>query len=261
MHPEDRGHVSGLTQSTSGACVGKTFTKTAAPNTAVADRLDEQAEWLNARRGCQNVPTLLGRWHGGYTLEWLDEPKYLGPYFISDVLKALEGVWVMQPAVIGYDHIDHITYIERVGREGGAPDGLLNDIRTSSQTIKRTLNSLTHVNTHGDPTFSNLLYRREGLVPVLVDPLPATDAVPHLQAVDMACVLQSLLGWETLIRRDDGGRMQKWKELRPYLTQLEWDATCHFAAYKLMRALRYVDTTTREFVVSMAYTALALKGK
>lgn len=50
--------------------------------------------------------------------------------------------------------------------------------------------------THGDPTVSNCMVRRDGRI-VLIDPRPPRCYVPQCREADMGRILQSALGWET----------------------------------------------------------------
>ncbi len=50
---------------------------------------------------------------------------------------------------------------------------------------------------HGDPTLANLMQR--GHQYVLIDPLPPKVHVPSLREIDLAAMLQSAAGWETML--------------------------------------------------------------
>lgn len=98
--------------------------------------------------------------------------------------------------------------------------------------------------THGDPTFDNMMLRHDGQF-VIIDPIPATPAVPDLIAVDMGKVLQSCFGFE---RIRYGGQ---WSRVSPTLpdiflsmigSNIECQAALYWCAVHLVRAIPYMES-------------------
>jgi len=69
-------------------------------------------------------------------------------------------------------------------------DGLLDEEVTKATRI------------HGDPTVENVMQRRIDQRIVFIDPIPANDYIPSLIAIDMGKMLQSIFGYERILRPD-----------------------------------------------------------
>jgi hypothetical protein len=96
--------------------------------------------------------------------------------------------------------------------------------------------------THGDPTFDNVMFREDSGSLVLVDPLPATNAVPDLQAVDTGKILQSAIGWERVRYGDSSQEFDvQMRDIRALVgTDNDWRATIFWCFVHLVRTLPYV---------------------
>jgi hypothetical protein len=107
--------------------------------------------------------------------------------------------------------------------------------------------------THGDPTYDNVMLRHGEVV--LIDPLPATTAVPDLIAVDRGKMLQSVMGFEMVRYGDrsfDGAQL-------PYIIdENEYRAALYWCAVHFLRAIPYVEEGIRSDLFNRA--VLAVRG-
>ena len=102
--------------------------------------------------------------------------------------------------------------------------------------------------THGDPIIDNLMMRGDQLV--LIDPIPATTALPDLRCVDLGRLVQSAAGYEQVrykLAGPDivplGGLLESYCS-----SAAEVKATLYFAAIHLMRSMVYVDKFTARMI-------------
>lgn len=96
--------------------------------------------------------------------------------------------------------------------------------------------------THGDPTFDNVMFREETSDLVLIDPIPATSAVPDLRCVDYGKIIQSLVGFEHVRYGDASERFHASQIILKNRIddQNEWQASVFWCIVHLMRAFPYV---------------------
>src|SRR5437588_835106 len=76
---------------------------------------------------------------------------------------------------------------------------------------------------------------------LLIDPIPATPAVPDLLCVDVGKMLQSAVGWESV--RYQRPFRHGVSDLTRCLTldEYEWEASSYWCGVHLLRTLPYVD--------------------
>lgn len=229
--------------------------------TASPARLLAQARWLT-RHPSPAVPRVTNIGDTWYEMEELFtvQPHLLDHEVVgAEMIEKLRKYVWSQPAEVILD-IDALS---------AKIDGLLKRYDISEHVHRFLHNSITTLDwndlkaclTHGDPTFENVMFRSHpydaGLV--LIDPIPATPAIPDLQVVDTGKILQSLLGWEW-IRYGDAALSPtlstNW--LSTQLTRHEWKATVFFAVVHLLRTLPYVESHVRDSVKGTMFDATHL---
>lgn len=115
---------------------------------------------------------------------------------------------------------------------------------------------LTRCLTHGDPTIENVMLRGQEQL-VLIDPIPATPAVPDLLVVDVGKMLQSAVGWES-VRYGKDFRHSVDDIFRCItLDDHSWDAASYWCGVHLLRTLPYIDKSLHREVISLAVSALS----
>lgn len=162
------------------------------------DRVVEQGRWLESH--CEltsSLPRVIEVHDDGYTMERLHVPELedLNDSTVyAKILFALEGLWGVPSStpLVGFDMGAHLKRLEPL-----IPASRLTPVET--QTMIRVLSKINWIAlpkalTHGDPIIDNVLMRGSELV--LIDPIPATPAIPDVRASDMGRVLQSVLGYE-----------------------------------------------------------------
>lgn len=169
---------------TSGASV--TVLKTA-PEGPVRDRLFAQYDWCAKHRDDQGIVNVVRKHEDGYEMELLRaRPNDLSARDVIEVLN--RNVWGTLPPPNAFDEEKHLAYLTSL------PFG------TTLADTARTLtpyDDSVWCDTHGDPTFENVMRRAHTLV--LTDPLPdrvLSGELPSVRALDLGKVLQSVIGYE-----------------------------------------------------------------
>lgn len=200
-------------------------------------RVTEQGRWLQSHPYAV-LPRVYEVVSDGYFMEWLVDPPYEmldHRVLLGRVVSALHLLWRRPPVV----RLSQVAHEDKVS-------GLLT---TKHLTVISELNDLhrriTWANleaglTHGDPTLDNVMLR--GSQVVLIDPIPATPAVPDLRCVDTGKLLQSILGYEVLRYADS---TYEWRLTPDHLGVLvegdnEWLATVYWCVVHLLRAIPYM---------------------
>lgn len=213
------------------------------------DRVRLQGEWLQKNA----APSLVMVYGTGLDDGDPDEDYYtmekLNPIpielmntrdTIGAVAEILErDVW-SKPAVVGLDIEAHIARTSPLMKN---VDGDTEDmLATAFHSI--TWDLQVPCLTHGDPIIDNLMMRGNDLV--LIDPIPATPALPDLRCVDLGRLVQSAAGYEQVRYRLPGpdivplgGLLESYCD-----SAAEVKATLYFAAIHLMRSMMYVDPFT-----------------
>lgn len=200
-------------------------------------RVTLQGRWLQ-RHPYPMLPQVYDVTESSYTMERLGDPPYEmldHRVLLSRTYEALHELW-RRPPVVRFDlnaHQDKISDLVTV-KHVVQLDGL----RRLGQYI--TWPNLEVGLTHGDPTLDNVMLR--GSQVVLIDPIPATPAVPDLRSVDTGKLLQSVLGYEVLRY---AVFEYEWRLVPTDLLALignenEWLATVYWCVVHLLRAVPYM---------------------
>ena len=212
-------------------------------------RVVAQGQMLLEVRG-QHLPHVGAVVHDGYIMEKLGElPWSIIASNVGDaIVAALEhDVWV-RPPVVKMDHTAHArkmnNLIEQFGIREPELVSLYNEVEWDALVTCRT---------HGDPTADNLMLRADGTL-VVIDPIPATPAVPDLKSVDMGKIMTSVIGFE----RARYGEFPVINSLAfSTLSANELKATKYWAVVHLLRALPYMPSRkVRDDVAALIPTAL-----
>ena len=227
-------------------------------------RVAAQGEWLQSLRnaGAHKVLPYVFTVSGNrYEMEILREPVF-GFMDADAVLRAMvesleRDIWSQGAVITDVDHRalarKLLVYTQFTEVSDRAWTRWI-DVRGSLDwpNLRRCL-------THGDPTWDNVMFDDNGRLKI-VDPLPATSAVPDVRAVDTGKILQSCLGWEVHRYGDVKMSFATPTTLRTFVNEdREWLATVYFAVLHLLRTLPYVESAaTRVAVGRMIDEALLL---
>lgn len=229
-------------RSTSGALVeriGETVLKVG--EGTVGERVGREARWLVEHANVPCLPRVYAHWDHGYVMEPLVRAPWISPDFdwechVETCLQVLnDQVW-SHTTDREVPFSDFYEFIERRCAVGypevwSAVSQILLELSDVWYVLPRVL-------THGDPTFDNQCLRPSTGEVVFIDPNP-NEHVPSFRASDIACVLQSLHGYEHL----------KYGAPRPRVTpdyvrdfgiaDLEWYASRALCLAKFVRLLSY----------------------
>ena len=209
-----------------------------AADPALWQRLGSQANYM-AKHGAP-FAAITGVAIGRYWMERLYPLHIKGAAIRSLLLQArtaLLPLWsklVEPPAMWKHKHIDYVKGLCSLHKLPQLLEMLVYDWNNISEL------SLTACVTHGDATLDNLLIDAHGLHR-WVDPLPPSDSIPPLLAVDLGKLLQSADGYE---RRKYGA---EWPSAGGHdavlsgLSKANVLAAKYFRAVSYLRMLRYVQ--------------------
>lgn len=229
-----------------------------------------QAEWLE-QHPSPLVPHVHKRaWidtEQGYIMEKLLEPHYQDwdhERTLLELFNLLEQhVW-SQPGRLAFRPLKTLHKVGMVMRKYDVKcaDGYALPLGFTTIWAGIKWGSLKTCQTHGDPTFDNIMVRpniAEELV--LVDPIPATPEVPHLRAVDTGKLLQSIIGYEAV----KYGPESRWvcRAMPQTLKRLiddqnEWHATVLWCIIHLLRCIPYIETDKRAALEGLMKDAVDL---
>src|SRR5215471_10806275 len=158
-------------------------------------RIHDQARFCSEHEGiCPTVYKLTsGRDHYAYEMERLDEvPDLTDPEVMSGVIELAHARFWRHKAEIA-----NRNWRERLGAWASSKGYFwilppLNDLYSDDC-------SSAQVKIHGDLTLANTMIRPGTRELVLIDPLPPTEKIPPLMEVDFGKLMQSALGWESLL--------------------------------------------------------------
>jgi hypothetical protein len=164
---------------------------------------------LQQARQCENLypltPKVTGTWctenEDGYIMEKLEEPEeprygdhslwVLGT--LARMRAMLHGEAWAKPLRQSDSWVDLMnTWIGRI-----APSYLITKLQWMLHTYFED-KLVSGCTIHGDPTLANVLYRKNGDL-VISDPIPPVGKMPSHYTVDLGKLLQSAIGWETLL--------------------------------------------------------------
>lgn len=216
-------------------------------------RVVEQGLWLRRHQEVRSLPQVHSVGSAGYEMELLE------PYTWTDDLPlgaryaaywwALREIWSRpQECHLNLNELStKITFLVNKHYGGQSATRLQRELLWRAKRLRwgKLLIGLTH----GDPTRENVMLRPETGELVLIDPVPATPAVPSVLAVDFGKMLQSIVGWEAIRYENADRHRHRWYSsyLRETLiatlpdvhVEAEWDATIFWCAVHLLRALPY----------------------
>jgi hypothetical protein len=201
-------------------------------------RVVTQGHWLQ-RHPYDVLPRVYAVEETFYLMERLVDPPYAlldHRVLLGQTYDALRELWWRSVAVTFSRDAHHAKL--RTLYTDVTKTALLADLDRLGQRIdwSRLHGGLTH----GDPTLDNVMLRESQVV--LIDPIPATPAVPDLWSVDTGKLLQSILGYELLRYADD---TYAWR-LKPsdlehlVMNDDEWLATVYWCVVHLLRAVPYM---------------------
>lgn len=205
----------------------------------VGVRVAAQGRWLRDYPS-PAVPRVLSWFPDGYVMPRLRELDRSEPHDVTylDAVAArlAEHVWTRAPNV-KLDLALHQLKVERLAHLH-APELERRLMQVGAGEIDWDV--LPTCLTHGDPTWDNVMSdrRSEGLV--IIDPIPASPAVPDLRCVDFGKMLQSVVGYER-IRYREPGIIAEPEDVRALCQDdNEWNATWYWCAVHLLRCAPYV---------------------
>jgi hypothetical protein len=217
-----------------------------------------QGSWLHEHRSRAVVEVFRGgksqddEWYDMEELHDIPWAYVVHTRILRDQARLLqEYVW-SQPAEVAVDLYAHAAKVDGLADQyldgKGARRFREARDRVEWDVLQQTL-------THGDPTIENVMLREQDLV--LIDPLPATPAVPDLLCVDVGKMMQSAVGWECVRygRPFDHGIDDLARCLT--LAEHEWDAASYWCGVHLLRTLPYVSTDIHREVIQLALTSLS----
>jgi hypothetical protein len=187
----------------------------------VVKRLHSQAEFMD-RTAQQLFPEVKALVTCGYMMERLQETdgSYWNDVNVVETVKEMkdlltEHMWVdtLAAPLLYNGWLEKLTkaIISRMIKEG-FPSILIISIIAQISRLREL--KLQVCETHGDPTFSNVMESRSGVM-LITDPLPWYESyMPPLKAVDLGKILQSIAGYDRIIN----------PELFPKLTVATEDA-------------------------------------
>jgi hypothetical protein len=210
----------------------------------VARRLYEQAYWLTQH----DDPGLVrvGRMtYAGYEMEMLTPPKH--PIRAESVVTILERAVWNRPAWTTWDLGKALDYF--AGLECGEELWTwLLELGFGSLRVRGTTPpAFQECDTHGDPTFENVLARGDQLV--LVDPIPADGRMPSVRALDLGKIGQSLIGYEGVkAGKFTSFDVHRARGLRRYCrSEEEFRAAMCFTAIHVARLIPYQEEEQKAF--------------
>lgn len=170
-----------------------------------------QGVWLARRDECGAFPAVEAVYPAGYRMErlWLGDMGYARNELCDLILKILiDEVWHFEydtsPSHVHFVDdrfegcVPHESYLKKIVKDVHGSRPLRVTLRNFARTIEWS--RLRKAYAHGDPIIDNLLWRwnagKFNATPVLIDPIPATSALPDLEAIDVGRLIQSAVGYE-----------------------------------------------------------------
>lgn len=222
------------------------------------DRVMQQGDWLKKHGPRPSLPTV----YQVYAKQYVMEQLQLAPAWslnhggvFNEMLHSLHtDIW-SQPAEVKFNPVRHGLKVSPLAEEYMARhvtqlDRLFNSVQWSE---------LPACLTHGDPTFDNVMFREDTLV--IIDPIPATPAVPDLRCVDYGKILTSCMGFEQVrYARPDMRFHVSPTALKAHIhDDNEWAATVLWGVVHWLRFMPYApDAETRERAKTRMHDTLNL---
>jgi hypothetical protein len=225
---------------------------------------DAQATWLEQHVSPATprvVKRMSHKGQSGYVMERLEEIDLTTldhhDILMSMYMQVANNIWTEDPDVTNWATASTASKISNIcdKYEFITPvkfNALLTDVMRNRDGLIANL-------THGDPTFDNVMMKSWRLV--LIDPIPATPAVPDLRSVDTGKMLQSIVGYEAL----KYGSHSRWVcNADPFTlktlidSDLEWAATAMWCCIHLIRCLPYLPVHRHTHLADCVSNALDL---
>lgn len=164
----------------------------------VVDKTVEQGRWLE-KHASPGFPTVYELAADGYVMERLEHVDY-SSVKAEDVVEMLRThAWSKPATTAATRDTERLLTTKVLGNlvscDLVSDSDLVAAVLRATKRAASAALSLPAALAHGDPTAENVMSRRRhGLV--LIDPIPATLAVPDAPCVDVGKMLQSASGWE-----------------------------------------------------------------
>lgn len=163
-----------------------------------------QGEWL-AQNRYELLPNVTEVLHNGYVMETLDVPDLWTLDVMDTILlirNRLNELWKRGGRKRYIDGPGHDAYVHQLARDVTSSKDEVRELRDWLREARTSIDfgSLRTGLTHGDCIIDNVAYR-EGVL-VLLDPIPATYAIPDFVASDVGRLIQSAVGYESIRYRN-----------------------------------------------------------
>ena len=181
---------------------------------------------------------------------------------LAVVLRILEDhVWVAKDTSVTIGDINwgtrHWAYLEaRV--DTYCPQHKTKIHRAMEEAVHRTDGGDIMRMIHGDPTYDNIVFLKNQLL--ITDPLPPEPYMPALREVDVAKMMQSIIGYEA-IKYDDPRleTVNPWVAGQTFFAHrgLDWYTVHYFVVVHILRLLPYQPEHLRDAYLSLLEVAVA----
>lgn len=207
----------------------------------VGQRINDQRRWLEEHQSNGVIPVERVT-QNAYIMprgsEWSD--PVVGRQVFDGIVELLSAyVWVKPPFVFTESPTPFRHKQSALSRATSVAGDVLNALTELCTLVDWT--AVPKVLTHGDPTFCNSLWLNDKLV--LCDPIPASHHVPDIRAVDLGKLMQSCMGFESIMY---GWHMAELAS--PYwIKELcrddnEWQAAVYCGVLSIARMLPYLQS-------------------
>lgn len=225
----------------------------------------DQGAWLSrwsVERGINMLPKVSEIFAGGYTMETVHVPP-LRELDVTElcerILSLLESqLWPKETGrMFTYDNflVAHRPYVQRLVRDVLIERDKYKQLNVTLRDFYQRINwnSLTSGLTHGDCIVDNVGFKLGTAQPqshiILLDPIPATDALPNWRVVDVGRIIQSMIGYEDVRYHRSSNTID---HDAATTTVLNWYMPNHFNVnearaclyFSVIHMLRAVRTTT-----------------
>lgn len=221
-------------------------------NEPFSQKLFLQAEWLEyaSSKGVKCIPKVLAKYQKEKVFFAYVMPKYQinMPDELPDaintskkILAELEFIWkVSQPRKKLVDWLGYYKKIQLILSSYNIDAGL-EFARIGKFIINLNEKESVSCLVHGDATFENVVYDKEGNI-IILDPNPQSSPEVCIPEFDTAKILQSLFGWEAFVYHKNSS-LKINTEFLPVIEERfgknGWVVCCWFLITHLVRTLPY----------------------
>lgn len=208
------------------------------------NRVGQQGRYIESFGRNTTLPSVYGTGTFSYRMELLSDPSPLAiidPFrlTIRYIEMLSKTIWCHSAETL-YDEHEHFLKIGELTQGDYTTFIQMTDFHSTIDW-----GSLSSGRTHGDPTFDNLMHRRNGDL-VIIDPLPPTQAVPDLVSKDVGKIMMSLVGFESVRygtgHHDAERSVEALMYIREEFGEHEYRASLYWCAVHLLRAIPYMPT-------------------